>query len=139
MVTAGANKTRHVGVLYHSLRIQRYAYGSVGLGKDLTSDADDCIFPNGGLTTQFGAEIKTKCRLPLMTGALGSTFIAPKYWDSFATFCSGNYLGDLEARLIVNPGASTLAICCYSLNFSQRSSAVLSSGFCHLPGISFAR
>ena len=28
--------------------------------------------------------MKTKSRLPLMTGALGSTFIAAKYWDSFA-------------------------------------------------------
>ena len=29
-------------------------------------------------------EIKTKARIPLMTGALGSTFIAAKYWDSFS-------------------------------------------------------
>jgi len=28
--------------------------------------------------------MKTKVRMPLMTGALGSTFIAEKYWDSFA-------------------------------------------------------
>ncbi|NOR25514.1 MAG: FMN-binding glutamate synthase family protein [Desulforhopalus sp.] len=88
LVTAGANKTTHVGVSYNSLRIQGYAYGSVGLGEDLTSNADDCIFPNVDLTTEFGAEIKTKCRLPLMTGALGSTFIAAKYWDSFAAGCA---------------------------------------------------
>jgi hypothetical protein len=88
LVTAGANKTTHVGVSYNSLWIQGYAYGSVGLGKDLTSNADDCIFPNVDLTTEFGAEIKTKCRLPLMTGALGSTFIAAKYWDSFAAGCA---------------------------------------------------
>jgi len=36
------------------------------------------------LSTEFGQNIKTKCRMPLMTGALGSTFIAGKYWDSFA-------------------------------------------------------
>jgi glutamate synthase domain-containing protein 2 len=84
LVTAGANNTTHVGVSYNSLRIQGYAYGSQGLDKGLTKDADDCIFPNVNVSTEFGNEIKTKVRMPLMTGALGSTFIAAKYWDSFA-------------------------------------------------------
>jgi hypothetical protein len=84
MVTAGANNTTHVGVSYNSLRIQGYAYGSRGLDKGLSNDADDCIFPNVNLATEFGYENKTKVRIPLMTGALGSTFIAEKYWDSFA-------------------------------------------------------
>jgi hypothetical protein len=88
LVTAGANKTTHVGVSYSSLRIQGYAYGSNGLAEGLTSNADDCIFPNVDLTTEFGNTIKTKTRLPLMTGALGSTFIAEKYWDSFAIGCA---------------------------------------------------
>jgi len=84
IVTAGANNTTHVGVSYNSLRIQGYAYGSHGLGKGLTNDPDDCIFPNVNLETEFGDTLKTKIRMPLMTGALGSTFIAEKYWDSFA-------------------------------------------------------
>lgn len=88
LVTAGANKTTHVGVSYESLRIQGYAYGSLGLTDGLTNDADDCIFPNVDLTTEFGAKTKTKCRIPLMTGALGSTFIAAKYWESFAAGCA---------------------------------------------------
>ncbi len=88
LVTAGANNNTHVGVSYNSLRIQGYAYGSVGLAEELTNDADDCIFPNVDLTTEFGNTIKTKVRLPLMTGALGSTFIAAKYWDSFAIGCA---------------------------------------------------
>jgi hypothetical protein len=88
LVTAGANNNTHVGVSYNSLRIQGYAYGSMGLGEQMTNDADDCIFPNVDLTTEFGNKIKTKCRLPLMTGALGSTFIAAKYWDSFAIGCA---------------------------------------------------
>ncbi len=87
-VTAGANNTTHVGVSYNSLRIQGYAYGALGLNDHLTSDPDDCIFPNVDLTTEFGNEVKTKCRMPLMTGALGSTFIAAKYWDSFAIGCA---------------------------------------------------
>lgn len=84
VVTAGANNTTHVGVSYNSLRIQGYAYGAHGMARGLANDADDCIFPNVDLTTEFGNEVKTKSRVPLMTGALGSTFIAAKYWDSFA-------------------------------------------------------
>jgi hypothetical protein len=88
LVTAGANNTTHVGVSYNSLRVQGYAYGAVGLSEGISSNADDCIFPNVDLTTEFGNTIKTKTRLPLMTGALGSTFIAAKYWDSFAIGCA---------------------------------------------------
>ncbi len=84
IVTAGANNTTHVGVSYNSLRIQGYAYGAHGLPNGLSNDPDDCIFPNVDLTTEFGQEVKTKARIPLMTGALGSTFVAAKYWDSFA-------------------------------------------------------
>ena len=83
-VTAGGNNTTHVGVNYNALRIQGYAYGAHGLQKDLSNDPDDCIFPNVNLETEFGNELKTKIRIPIMTGALGSTFIAAKYWDSFA-------------------------------------------------------
>ncbi len=89
MVTAGANNTTHIGVSYNSLRIQGYAYGSHGLSREFTSDPDDAIFPNVSLETEFGSEVKTKARIPMMTGALGSTFIAAKYWDSF---CIGGAL-----------------------------------------------
>jgi glutamate synthase domain-containing protein 2 len=83
-VTAGANNTTCIGVNYNALRIQGYAYGAHGLKSGLSNDPDDCIFPNVDLSTEFGNEMKTKARIPLMTGALGSTFIAAKYWDSFA-------------------------------------------------------
>ncbi len=84
IVTAGANNTNHVGVSYNSLRIQGYAYGAHGLAEGMSNDPDDCIFPNVSLGTEFGNEVKTKIRIPLMTGALGSTFVAQKYWDSFS-------------------------------------------------------
>lgn len=83
-ITSGSSNVTSVGLGYHALRIQGYAYGSQGLDKGLTNDPDDCIFPNVNIETSFGNEIKTKCRVPIMTGALGSTFIAAKYWDSFA-------------------------------------------------------
>ena len=84
LTTAGANNTSHVGVSYNSLRVQGYAYGSKGMTEGLTNSPDDCIFPNVSLETEFGKKRKTKIKMPLMTGALGSTFIAQKYWDSFA-------------------------------------------------------
>ncbi len=83
-ITSGSANTTHVGVSYNSLRIQGYNFGANGLPKGITNSADDCIFPNVSLETEFGSKVKTKCRLPIMTGALGSTFIAAKYWESFA-------------------------------------------------------
>ena len=83
-ITAGSGNTTHVGVNYNSLRIQGYNYGAHGLPQGLSDSADDCIFPNVSLETEFGNEIKTKARIPLLSGALGSTFIAAKYWESFA-------------------------------------------------------
>ena len=82
-VTAGSANTVHVGVTYNSLRVQGYNYGSHGTSGD-THTVDDCIFPNVDISTEFGSQVKTKARLPLMTGALGSTFVAGKYWESFA-------------------------------------------------------
>lgn len=83
-VTAGSKNTNELGVCYNSLRIEGYNYGANGLKNGITNSADDCIFPNVDITTEFGESLKTKARVPLMTGALGSTFIAAKYWDSFA-------------------------------------------------------
>jgi len=83
-ITAGSANIDAEGIGYHALRINGYAYGAHGLDGRLAQNADDCIFPNVSIETSFGAAVKTKCRIPMMTGALGSTFIAAKYWDSFA-------------------------------------------------------
>lgn len=82
--TSGANQTTAVGVGYHAMRIQGYAYGAKGIPADGSNSPDYCKFPNVNIETSFGAEIQAKCRLPIMTGALGSTRIAEKYWDGFA-------------------------------------------------------
>ena len=83
-ITAGSSNLVLEGAGYHAMRIQGYAWGVEGLPSGLTNSADDCVFPNVNLETRFGATIETKCRMPIMTGALGSTFIAAKYWNSFA-------------------------------------------------------
>lgn len=83
-VTAGSGNTVNVGVAYQSLRIQGYNYGARGLTAKLTHAADDCLFTNVSTEVEFGQAVKTKTRVPLMTGALGSTFVAAKYWNPFA-------------------------------------------------------
>lgn len=82
--TAGSSHVTAMGIGYHALRIQGYAYGAKGCNGNMSDSPDDCIFTNVDIETEFGHEIKTKSRLPIMTGALGSTFIAAKYWSSFA-------------------------------------------------------
>ncbi|TFG61133.1 MAG: FMN-binding glutamate synthase family protein [Spirochaetales bacterium] len=84
LVTAGSKNTTHIGVNYDSLRIQGYNYGVHGLPPGLKPIEDDCVFPNVNTVTEFGWKEKIKSRVPMMTGALGSTLIAEKYWDSFA-------------------------------------------------------
>jgi len=83
-ITSGSSNIVAEGAGYHTLRINGYAYGSHGIPEGLSNDPDDCIFPNVNIETSFGRQVTTKCRLPIMTGALGSTFIAAKYWNSFA-------------------------------------------------------
>ncbi|MBN3040939.1 MAG: FMN-binding glutamate synthase family protein [Candidatus Omnitrophica bacterium] len=87
-ITAGSANTTHVGVNYNNLRIDGYVYGATGVPKGLSTSEDDCIFPNVDISGEFGIDISTKFRLPIMTGALGSTFIAAKYWESFAVGAS---------------------------------------------------
>jgi hypothetical protein len=82
--TSGSANVVAEGIGYHALRIQGYAYGARGLADRLSTASDERIFTNVDITTRFGREVQTTCRLPIMTGALGSTFIAAKYWDSFA-------------------------------------------------------
>ncbi len=83
-VTAGSSNTTAIGVNYNALRIQGYNYGAKGVPKGLSNSPDDCIFPNVSIETSFGKKVKTKANVPVMTGALGSTFVAARYWESFA-------------------------------------------------------
>lgn len=84
LVTAGSTNTTHVGVNYNSLRIVGRNYGAKGLRQGLSNSPDDCIFPNVSTEVEFGSHEKTKARIPVITGALGSTFIAAKYWEPLA-------------------------------------------------------
>ncbi|GFM31853.1 FMN-binding glutamate synthase family protein [Desulfovibrio subterraneus] len=87
-VTAGSGNTTHVGVSYNSLRIQGNSFGAQGMSDNGKAQSGDVLFTDVSLETSFGAKEKTKVKVPFMTGALGSTFIAAKYWDSFAAGCA---------------------------------------------------
>ena len=82
--TSGAWHVSTLGVGYHSIRIKGYAYGARGIKPPMTNNPDDCLFTNAKISTEFGQKVKTRCKVPVMTGALGSTFIARNYWESIA-------------------------------------------------------
>ncbi len=81
-ITAGAEKDYPVD--YSHVNIQGYALGAEGLTGDLQATPDDCIFPNVSTEVEYGRQSKVKLRVPVFTGALGSTDVAAKNWDSFA-------------------------------------------------------
>ncbi|MFO7729053.1 MAG: glutamate synthase-related protein [Desulfonatronovibrio sp.] len=83
-VTAGSDNITHVGVSYNSLRIQGHNYGAWDLPSQTSHDPDNCLFSMVNVETAFGKDGQIKARLPIMTGALGSTRIAESYWSSFA-------------------------------------------------------
>jgi len=81
-ITAGADKNYPVD--YSHLNIQGYARGAKGLPEGVQGDPDTALFPNVDTETEYGWTKKVKLRIPLFTGALGSTEIARKNWEHFA-------------------------------------------------------
>jgi len=81
-VTAGADKDYPVD--YSHLNIQGYALGAKGLPLGEEGDPDNTKFPDVNTETEYGWNSKVKMRVPVFTGALGSTEIARKNWEHFA-------------------------------------------------------
>ncbi len=81
-ITAGGDKDYPVD--YSHLNIQGYALGARGLPKGVVGDPDTAIFPAVSTETEYGWDIKVKMKMPIFTGALGSTEIARKNWEHFA-------------------------------------------------------
>jgi len=81
-ITAGADKNYPVD--YSHLNIQGYARGAKGLPEGVQGDSDTALFPNVDTETDYGWTKKVKLRIPVFTGALGSTEIARKNWEHFA-------------------------------------------------------
>jgi glutamate synthase domain-containing protein 2 len=81
-VTAGGDKDYPVD--YSHLNIQGYALGAKGLPAGVKGDSDTAVFPDVNIETAYGWDKQVKMKLPVFTGALGSTEIARKNWDHFA-------------------------------------------------------
>lgn len=80
--TAGADKNYPVD--YSHLNIQGYAVGARGLPEGVEAGPDTALFPNVNTETEYGWDKKVKMRIPIFTGALGSTEIARRNWEHFA-------------------------------------------------------
>jgi glutamate synthase domain-containing protein 2 len=81
-VTAGGDKDYPVD--YSHLNIQGYALGAEGLPPGVIGDPDTATWPIANTETQYGWDTKVRMKVPIFTGALGSTEIAHKNWDHFA-------------------------------------------------------
>ncbi len=81
-MTAGADKDFPVD--YSHLNILGYALGAEGLAGGAVGTPDNTLFPNVDTETEFGYQNKVKMKVPVFTGALGSTEIARKNWEHFA-------------------------------------------------------
>jgi glutamate synthase domain-containing protein 2 len=79
---AGADKNYPVD--YSHLNIQGYATGARGLPKGVEAGPDTTLFPNVDTETEYGWDQKVKMRIPIFTGALGSTEIARRNWEHIA-------------------------------------------------------
>lgn len=81
-ITAGA--TKNYPIDYSHLNIQGYAVGAKGLPKGTEANPDTAIFPAVNTETEYGWTKKVRMRVPIFTGALGSTEIARRNWEHFA-------------------------------------------------------
>jgi glutamate synthase domain-containing protein 2 len=81
-MTAGGDKDYPVD--YSHLNIQGYALGANGMPEGVVGDPDTALFPKVNTETDYGWDTKVKMKVPIFTGALGSTEIARKNWEHFA-------------------------------------------------------
>lgn len=78
-MTAGADKAFPVD--YSHLNILGFARGAKAIDE---ANPDKAIFPVVDTTAVYGHMHPVRMRMPVFTGALGSTDIANTYWDSYA-------------------------------------------------------
>lgn len=81
-ISAGGDKNYPLD--YSHINIQGYALGAKGLPDGVEGNPDTAIFPSVNTESEYGWDIKVKMKLPLFTGALGSTEIARRNWEHLA-------------------------------------------------------
>ena len=78
-MTAGGDKQSPVD--YSHLNILGYAMGAKAIDE---ANPDKAIFPEVDTTAVYGHMNPVRMKMPVFTGALGSTDVARKYWEQFA-------------------------------------------------------
>ncbi|MBI3166288.1 MAG: FMN-binding glutamate synthase family protein [Chloroflexi bacterium] len=114
-ITAGGDKDYPVD--YSHLNIQGYAFGARGLPAGVSGTPDTAIFPAVSTDTEYGWDRKVKMRVPVFTGALGSTEIARKNWEHFAigaaisgvTLVCGENVCGIDPKLELNGNGKVVA------------------------------
>jgi glutamate synthase domain-containing protein 2 len=106
-ITAGGDKKYPVD--YSHLNIMGYALGAEAIDE---ANPDKATFPMVDTTTVYGHLHPIRMRLPVFTGALGSTDIARIHWDSVAVGAAisgisvvvGENVCGIDPQLEVTPG-----------------------------------
>jgi len=78
-ITAGADKPYPVD--YSHLNIMGYALGAKAIDE---ANPDKAIFPEVDTSSVYGHTHPIRMKMPIFTGALGSTDIARRHWDGLA-------------------------------------------------------
>ena len=81
-VTAGGHKDYPVD--YSHLNIQGYALGAEGLPEGAAGTPDNTLFTSVDTEGESGHRNTERLRMPIISGALGSTEIARRNWEHFA-------------------------------------------------------
>jgi len=81
-ITAGGSKDYPID--YSHMNIMGYAMGAQGLPEGETGNPDNALFPFVDTGVEYGTENKVKMRMPVFTGALGSTAVARNNWEHIA-------------------------------------------------------
>jgi glutamate synthase domain-containing protein 2 len=81
-VSAGGDKDYPID--YSHFNICGYAHGLNGLPEGVEASPDTATFPTVDTEMEFGWKNKVKMKMPVFTGALGSTEVARANWEHFA-------------------------------------------------------
>ena len=114
-VTAGGDKDYPVD--YSHLNIQGYALGARALPEGVEGNPDTATFPSVNTETAYGWDIKVRMKVPIFTGALGSTEIARKNWEHFAigaaisgvTLVCGENVCGIDPKLVRDKNGKVIA------------------------------
>lgn len=107
-ITAGGDKNYPVDLSHFN--IQGYALGAEGLGEGVVGTPDNTLFPMVNTELVIGNKYKEKLRMPIISGALGSTDVARRNWEHFAVgaaisgivLTQGENVGGIDPGLKLN-------------------------------------